>query len=149
MSAETATVGSAATTTFRAEGSTLRRGKLGRDLPALQGYGVATGFRTLPVGWQKTLLRAGPSGSPAHCRQQLLGRRKATSTLAKKPFVLLSLVVPPAPSTGKAHHCIYLFKAVHFLHCVFCFIGFCSCLYYFLLLPSLGLFCPLFASFFR
>lgn len=47
MSAGTATVGSAATSPFRAEGSTLRRGKLGRDLPALQGFGVATGFRTL------------------------------------------------------------------------------------------------------
>lgn len=71
---------------FRAEGNTLRRGKLGRDLPALQGYGVATGFRTLPVGWQKTLLRAGPFGSPAHCRQKPLGRRKAHQPWQRSPL---------------------------------------------------------------
>lgn len=138
MSAEIATVGSKATTTFRAEGSTLRRSKLGRDLPTLQGCGVAAACRTLPVGWQRTLLRASTSGRPAHCRQQPVGgRRKASQPQERSPLhypALQSLWRPllAKPTTAFIFSRLFIFSTL--LH----FFGFCSCLYYFLLFTFFG-----------
>lgn len=135
------------------------RSKLGRALLAPQGWiylrggGCAVapdvaepwgararaGAWKLPAGWQRTTLRESHSGPPAHRRRQSRWRKeKATDTREEA----LSSPQPCSPTSALCAALIFsknqLRIHVHFLHCVFCFIGFSPCLYYFLPFTYIG-----------